>query len=225
MLLIDVESSSLDADSGDLIEAAAAVWSLPHRTYSRVLDVVVRANGNDAEHINGIPPSLVIDPDPVETTSRADAAKMLRWMAKGCDYVVSHNAAFDSKWLPELGELPWICSCDQVWWPGRRQRHSLLDVALSLGVTVTHVHRALSDVLLLIRLFERVTELGHDVGAMLEAAARRTVTVAAILDYRENNLARALGFRFDAERKRWIKRLAPDELATVEFPFRVQELP
>ena len=57
LLLLDTETSSIDPDTGHPLEVATAIYSVEHRSLTRVRSWLVQAPGNDAEPINGIPPA------------------------------------------------------------------------------------------------------------------------------------------------------------------------
>jgi DNA polymerase-3 subunit epsilon len=187
------------------------------RSYS----ALVAAPANEAEHVNGIPAEVLRSDD---VRPRQDVIRVVKHMVQGCAAIMSHGADFDRKWLPEL-KLPWICSMDDIEWPCRSSNRALSTIAIAHGVGVVSAHRALDDVMTLVRLLERVELYGVRLEELLARAMRPKTTIRSCQPFEQNDLARAAGFRFDSERKMWIKRIAAEDLATAEFPFRIQELP
>lgn len=215
--IVDTETSGLDPKTGELLEVAVALWSfdlgLVHAG-----SIPVRAEANAAQAVNGIPLRLVQD-----FGWNPDASKdWVRRMTAGADAVVAHNADFDRQWLPELAERPWICTCNDVTWPAPVQSRSLTAIALAHGVGVVDAHRALTDVMTLVRLFEAVQARGHSVRELLQAGLRPKATFRALVSYDDREKAKAEGFRWDAGRKVWVRKMAIDD--TNKLPFKVQQM-
>jgi len=216
--IIDTETSGLDPKSSYLLEVAAVRFSVEHAAVVDVCSWLVHAEDNEAFSVNGIPPGLVRD----AKLGPLNVAEQVRIVASSTDAIVAHNAAFDSQWLPSLEDARWICSANDIEWPRASDSRSLVAVCLAHGVPVTSAHRALTDCLLLARLFERVAELGHDVNRMLEDALLPRITLQSLQPFADNDKARAAGFRFDAPTKRWLKRVRKDRPG--EYSFKTREI-
>lgn len=212
VLILDVETGGLDPETDPLLEVAVAEYCVT-RGLIAATSWLVHSRENRAFVVNGIPVELVSDETATEHPGYT--IKMLGDAAAGCQAVVAHNAAFDRRWFADLG-LPWICTCDDVEWPKPSTSRSLVAVALAHGVGVVHAHRALSDVMTLVALFDRVRE-NHDLGAMLTRAMRPKKLVAAVLPYDRKDEAKAKGFRWQPESKQWTKSVFVDDIATLGF--------
>lgn len=211
VLIIDTETSSLDPKTGHLLEVAVAQYSLAHGLV-RAHSWVIKAPSNEAFVVNGIPVELVRDDYAVDPRS---LDKVLHSLVEFSDAIVAHNAAFDSQWLPDLGK-PWVCTCDDIEFPKPSMSKSLTSIALAHGVGVVHAHRALSDVMTLVALFDRVRE-NHDLASILSRGLRPKKLVAAVLPYDRKDEAKALGFRWQAETKQWTKRVAVEDIPSLGF--------
>lgn len=216
LLLIDVETSGLDPAVDHLLEVGLVLWSVQHRSTIASAAWLLRAPANPAQHINGIPPALLVegrDPAAVRTT-------VTRW-AESADAIAAHNGDFDRQWLPDLGK-PWIDSAWDIDWPKPVSDRKLTAVALAHGLAVMDAHRALPDCQLLARLLERVGEMGHDVEALLVRAMRPKVKVVSKLPYSTENVAacKAAGFRWEPAKKEWWRMIAEEDVAALPFPCR-----
>jgi len=221
ILILDTETSSLDPSTGQLLEVATALWSVEHRSLVKARSWILRATSNEAEAVNGIPTALVSN-HPHATDMKMTESWVLGW-AKEADAIVAHGD-FDRKWFGEqIQSCVWIDSCDDIEWPRASTSRSLVSLALAHGVGVSHAHRALSDVMTLVQLFERAAEM-TDVAAMLAKAARPKKSYRAIVSYDTNALAKQAGFRWDPDRKIWHRRIAVEDVATKEWPFKLEEV-
>lgn len=220
LLILDTETTGLDPKVDQAIEVGAVLWSVEHRTVLSCFSALIEANGNAAEAVNGIPSAALLN---IEKAPKVWQA-VEEW-GRTANAVVAHNADFDRSFVPRecaLHDLPWICSCDDIQWPRASDSRSLVALALAHGVGVSYAHRALTDCLLLARLLERCAELGHDVAAMLARGLRPKATFAANVTYETNHLAKAAGFRWDPQARRWWRKMAIEDVTSL--PFKVRQI-
>ena len=217
LAILDLETTSLDPATGEIIEAAVCLFDVDlGRIITARSWLVDTGNANPAEAINGIPGRLLLHGD-----SRDFVIRELASVGYGAHAFVAHNAAFDRSWLTEIdGSAPWVCSMSDIEWPRQGTGKSLTSLALSHGVGVVAAHRALDDVLTLARVFERVAEMGHSLPNMIAKAMLPRVVVQAIVSYDEREKAKAAGFSWDGATKRWTKRV----LAGTAFDFETREV-
>lgn len=229
VLIVDSETTGLDAKRDYAIEVGCVLWSVEHRSVIEAWSTLIAGpNGNPAEAINGIPASALTD--------AADAVVVkvrLLEFAGRADAIVAHSADFDRAFLAPIADvLPWICSCNDIEWPGariaanveparERPGQSLVALCLAHGLGVSHAHRALTDCLLLARLLERVAEMGHDVEAMLTRGLRPKATFQALVSFDDKDKAKAAGFKWVPETKMWLRRMAVEDAKAL--PFQVRE--
>lgn len=218
--ILDTETSGIDPAAGQLLEVAVVVYSVENADTIGVRSWLVEASENPAEAINGITPPLMQAGRP-----RADVMRELAEFCAPAEAWVAHNADFDRKWIDrEIADLkPWICTVDDVAWPRHTESRGLIVLAVAHGVPVLSAHRALEDTLTLARLLRRVHELGHDVGAMLARGLRPKATYRAVVSFDDKEKARSAGFRWDPERKWWVRKMATEDVSAL--PFRAVEVP
>jgi DNA polymerase III alpha subunit (gram-positive type) len=230
LLIFDLETTGLEPQTCRVIEAAGALWSLPHRTLTGSFSFIVQADENPAEAVNRIPVGALRDHGFAQDKTEA---RLAVWFGMA-DAIVAHNASFDSGFLStHLRESkPWICTKHDVEWPRSRLGAGLRDLAADHDVGVVRAHRAGADVDILVRLFERVAELGHDVDAMIARALRPKVLVVAdvpkpwTVSKEEADATKAAlksaGFQWEDAAKRWARRMPREDVAGL--PFAVQEV-
>lgn len=164
LLFIDTETTGLDPKEHEMIEFAALMYSVKHRTALWQVSTLlpVRNNQNSAKHINGID----------EFASRGARAWMevlsvAQYALKygQVDAIAAHNADFDYVFTRgyELGDenTPWIDTRDIIWPKAPRIGCNLVDLALAYDVPVWGNHRALVDCQLLANVAQREPEFSQ----------------------------------------------------------------
>lgn len=217
LLILDTETTGLDPASGQCLEVGAVLFHVPARAVLGQLSFLIPADTNPARHVNGIDPAVTRLPQPWRQSLALFGA-----LVQSADAVLAHNAAFDRQWfgidpLPVI-ERPWICSMDDIRWPGDRHLRanpSVRDLALAYGVPVWAAHRALTDCIYLAQVFERCPELEE----LLVAALEPRRLFRAQLSYAERHRAKEAGFRWnDPVAGAWARRLSEREVRALPFP-------
>ena len=217
LLIVDTETTGLDADRDACLELGAILFSVPHRQVLAQMSCLLPVDRNPAESINRIPAEV----------SRLDQpwGEGLAWferMMETADYLVAHNAAFDRQWfgrgaLPEATR-PWLCTLEDIRWPEERHlkaRPSVIDLALAYGIPVWSAHRALTDCIYLAEVFQRC----EDLECLIAHAQEPRRLVRAQVSYDQRHLARDAGFRWnDPVRGAWARRLSEREERELSFP-------
>lgn len=220
LLLLDTESGSLLPSEGNLVEVGMIRWSVEHRSRISAASWTLIAPDNPAENINHIPKAVL----PLGSMLDKVIPHVRRW-AEASDLIVAHNSDHDSSWLmPHLPDLatPWVCSCFDIEWPRReKDGQSLITLALAHGLAVMDAHRALSDCILLERLFERVGEMGADVAHLLERAMRPKAYVISLEPYEMHEVVKGHGFKWDGDAKIWSRRMFLDAIEALPFRTRI----
>ena len=217
LLILDTETTALSPQQGQCIEVGAVLFDVSSRSVLMQVSFLLPCERNPAQAINGIPAAVSRLDQPWRSGLACFEA-----MVADADAVLAHNAAFDRQWfgsgdLPALGK-PWICSMEDIRWPAERQLRptpSVRDLALAYGVPVWAAHRALTDCIYLVQVFQRCDELE----ALLQAALEPRRLVRARLSYDERQLAKEAGFRWNEPvPKAWSRRLSDREIAALPFP-------
>jgi DNA polymerase III subunit epsilon len=212
LLLVDTETTGLDPEKGcRAIEVGAILYSVPFRTPLQSVAFLLPTDENPAAHINGIDPAITNLDQPWRT-----ALALFREMAANADYALAHNADFDRQFFGhgplEPLHLQWICSMTDLEWgdiPGR----SLRDLALAHGIAVMpEVHRALPDC----ELISQVLSKRDDLEELIAQALVPKLIYRALVSFNNREEAKSRGFRWNPDRKQWLKKLTTDQASKLE---------
>ena len=216
LLVLDTETTALSVEHGQCIEVGAVLFDVSSRAVLMQVSFLLPCPSNAAEAINGIPA-------PVSRLSQPWQAGLACFeaMVAAADALVAHNVAFDRQWfgqapLPTLSK-PWICSMEDIRWPADRQLRatpSVRDLALAYGIPVWAAHRALTDCIYLVQVFERCPQLE----LLLQAALEPRRLYRAQIGYAERHRAKEAGFRWNEPiRGAWSRRLSDREVEALGF--------
>ncbi len=219
--IVDTETTGMDHARDRVIEIGVVLVNIDHAAVVSCFSSLIRDDGQppDSEKINRIPSSLLpLAPEPLQVWGQ------VRRYVDASKAICAHNADFDRAFVPEdiRNSKPWICTQDDLSWPNAGDGKSLISIALAHGVGVSHAHRALTDCMLIARLFERLKESGVDLRAFLRRGLRPKAKFKALVSYDTNHLAKAAGFRWTPDRKMWLRSMAIED--TKALPFQVQKI-
>jgi len=220
--ILDTETTGLSPTEDKCIEVAVVHYSLEHASVIKSFAGLIAIEGeNEAERVNHIPTGLLHD-----SGSQAECAwQAAATVAQGSEAVLAHNSDFDHAWVPEgsaLLDLPWIDTLALDWPMQSKPGSALITLALEHGLGVVDPHRALSDCILLARMLTRCHELGHDLNALLAPGLRPRSLFQAMVSYDDRELAKMAGFKWEGDRKRWVRKMPAEDAA--KLPFRTREL-
>lgn len=225
ILILDTETTGLKPDEGArVIEIGAVLFDVKQRDVVAQVSFLLPSLTNEAEHINRIHPPLTMSAPDLSS----ELAKSFWAMVENADYVMAHNAAFDSQWFGEGGclsamPLPWICSMEDVRWPRntKRGRPSVVSLALDYGVPVWSAHRALTDCVYLAEVMKREPDLER----VLEHALEPRRIYISCLPYELRQKCKDAGFVWnEIVPKRWAKRMTESEAAEAPFQVKLQSV-
>lgn len=215
LLIVDVETTGLEPGDAKLVEVGAVLFDMRERAVLSQVSTLLPVDENPVERINGIRAEMT---QGVGEAVREQALALVQVLAGHADAYVAHNAAFDSKWLPELTGRPWICTMEDVRWPRAKKGHpSVMSLALDYGVPVWAAHRALTDCTYLAQVMEREPELER----LFKAAMEPREYYVSLLPYDRRQECKDAGFVWDRQVPRaWSKKLSASEAAALPFPTR-----
>jgi DNA polymerase-3 subunit epsilon len=220
LLLVDLETTGLEPATDRCIEVAIVRYDVPTASMVEAFTSLVQSDDNPAAVVNRIDSAtLRRAPPPAEVWDRVRGVVE---RAAAPAVFVAHRAEFDRAFFPrEIAErLPWVCSKFDIEFPKSRLGEALVFVALAHLVPVHESHRALSDTLLLARLFQRCAEMGVDVQATLARAMRPKQRFVALASFEQNEVVKAHGFSWNPATRVWERRMAPEDARAL--PFRVR---
>lgn len=221
ILILDTETSGVDPKKHCILELAIAEFDEVEGKLISCRSRLIKGEvTTEAWAINGISQHLV--------DAHGEHPDMLNEFVNGhprC--VLAHQADFDQKWVGvNLRRLPWVCTRDDIEWPRKTAMGSgsLEKLAIAHGVGILPGHRAIHDVLTIVRVLEEVHSRGFSLDDLITRALRPKATFQAMVSYGNNQLARDAGFRWEGDTKRWLRTMAVEDGASLCFPFDVREV-
>ncbi len=215
ILIVDTETTGLDANAGELLEVAGIYYNIPSRSILYQVSFLLYAESNAAYNINKI---SIDSLKQVDHDIQHNFTALFRYLFDNADAIVAHNAQFDKAWIDKNIDVPpdkkWICTRKNVFWPiSKSTPLKLVNICTELGVPVVGVHRALDDCKILLGALEKMP----DIQDFLENSAKDLLTYHAIVSYDERQLAKNYGFAWDGDKKVWHARLTSKEVADLPF--------
>ena len=211
--IVDTEATSVDVQTAEVIEIAAAVVLVDDAGEIRAVEETRRGLRD---------PGIPIPAEVQRLTGISDddvagrGLNVPRWEALlgGSDLIVAHNAAYDApiveRLLPGIKGHAWACSMREIDWAahgfdGAKLGHLLMQIG-----HFTTGHRADADVISLAHLLthrpDGVRPLMAELIARAAQPSLRFEATGAPFDKR--HLLKARGYRWDAREKVWWREIA-----------------
>lgn len=125
------------------------------------------------------------------------------------NYFVAHNAEFEKSFISQVGVLPdyrpWIDTMTDIPYPPHVKTRNLEHLAADHGFINPFPHRALFDVMTMLKLMSF-----YDFAEIEKYALSEKITVIANVSYGDRDKAKALGYRWVD--KQWSKQIRVFEL-------------
>lgn len=213
LLGLDLETTSSDIENCHILEIGMVLWdadegrlvcivdNLINQAGVVIPDEIVKITGIRQEYLQmvGIPLQFAIDQTAI--------------LMRKADAVVAHNGLdFDRPVLERvarevganLPDIPWIDTMVDVEYPSDITSLKLKYLAADHGILLEggQAHRAVFDVMAMLRILSQ-----YPLPEILNAARSPFITVRALVSYDEKDLAKRRRYLWDAENKRWIKKI------------------
>lgn len=210
LLIIDTETTDI-GDDAQICEVAATLYQIAssERETGAIASIstLLPVEENGAESINGICWELTQQNSSLYNPDLS--IDLLKEMAGAASYATAFNAAFDAPFVNRLiGQQQWLCAMTDFQWNYPKVNFRLIDLALWLGIGVTHIHRAADDVRLLVECLNRRK---HMLLEMAEVAIARStsplIELEALVNYDNRFLAKDAYFRWDGTRRIWVRKI------------------
>ena len=226
VLGFDVETTGLDTTSEYIIEVGAVLFDVDsvgnwtplkgesfliyEHSYPQLSELI--------ESLTGITDKIL----KLEGIPFHKAMAPVDELALEAEWVIAHNAIFDkamllsqaNRWNLSLHMLamPWICSIQDLESNAGKTCKRLSHLALDYGVTVdpSVLHRATDDVTLMGRMLSAAKAnpwVMHNYAMTPEVTFMAVVPGPWIDGGKGTNAAKAAGYRFDSDSKKWLKKV------------------
>lgn len=230
--IFDTETDGL-GERHETIEIALSLFDVERKavvgSYAMLLPLAPYKERNDAEGINHISFNLLTSAAIQETRQSLD---LFMKLVDRCDALLAHNASFDRTFInrklkafdfPEVSK-PWVCSHTQLKFPKQTKPQKLSYHAVDHGLMVVKLHRAMSDVNLLVELVRLIPDLSHQLKEALYPPTRKRYK--ALVPIERKDEAKSEGFQWNKDRLSWWKDLSESELGDLKqrIAFEVVEI-
>lgn len=240
LLGLDFETTGLDTGNDRIIEVGAVLWETDTKKPLVTFNYFLQSDKfiePDASKVNGITDEMLLEFGESPYSVFEDLDEFCR--KHDVKYLVAHNAEnFDKPMLmAELarhGELygdtlkstPWIDTRTDIPFASEPTSRKLIHLAADLGFVNPFAHRAVFDVLTMLRVLSN-----YDINAVLEYQRIPFVTMQALVTYDERELAKEQRFSWEKigdkkYPKMWVKRIKQNllELEKSKCKFQVREI-
>lgn len=224
VLGLDLETTGLDPLKDDIIELAAVVWDCDRQTPLKIYNEMVQTPKNLPEEITRL--TGIIPQDLTNWgVSIQEALLHLESLAQKCHFIVAHNGRefdqlFIQKYLKSYSDiqitLPWIDTCTDLPYPNDLKTRKLAYLAAEHGFLNPFPHRSLFDVLTMMKVFSE-----YPIQQILDFTQSPMVRVVAQVSFDERDKAKAMGFRWDPQRKEWYNGLREAQIKQIKYPFPI----
>lgn len=231
VLGVDFETTGLDPEKHRVVEVGAVLWDtdvkMPLRIFSQFCWAEdypeMEAAALDA---HGLTPMFLqrwgVNPAAVFLALNDHVSES--------DACVAHNGAqFDAGFYEaeckRAGIVPpkrvWIDTAMDLKYPEKMLTRNLVHLAAEHGFLNPFAHRAVFDVLTMLKVFQN-----YDPQVALEYAGQPFVKCIAVVSFADKDLAKARGYRWDPEKRDWWKvvRASDAEIEKQETAFTVKVL-
>ncbi len=222
ILGLDLETTGLDTSTARITELGVALWDVPTKRPLVTVGVFLHDStyppqSADIIRLTGITDEMLLE-------FGTEPAANLRWLDGFCEkhqvkYICAHNGEnFDKPLLLSelarnkleagyLKKLPWIDSRTDIPFASEPDSRRLNHLALDAGFINPFQHRAVFDVLTMLRILSN-----YDINHILEYQAIPFATCRAVVGYEDREKAKIQRFSWEkiGEKtypKSWVKRI------------------
>jgi DNA polymerase-3 subunit epsilon len=228
ILGLDFETTGLSFTDDRITEIGAVLWDTDARMPVQIFNTLVRhADGppitDEITRLTGITQAML----DAYGVAPCAAFRRLCAMAATAGIVVAHNGngfdrpMFEAQMLrfsavPETAtitsaaaaqELLWVDTCMDVPYPASISTRKLVHLAAEHGFLNPFAHRAVFDVLTMLKVLDAYISTPAGLDAVLESARQPMVTLLAIVNFDDRDKAKARGYRWRAATKQWVRHI------------------
>ncbi len=220
---LDLETSGLNADTDEILEIGLCLWDTDEKKPLKMESLLIKDNAHKVNSESyGVNHISQFDLEQFGTTYDLAMARVEVFFVKA-DYVVAHNGnLFDKPFLlknierrigPKLPDKYWIDTSVDIIYPEKIKTRSLSYLATEHGFMNPFAHRALFDVLTMLRILsfydiEEVVAISRQPNILLQAIGQKPWDDGG----KSNDEIRSHGYRWDGGSKKWLKTIKEGQL-------------
>jgi DNA polymerase-3 subunit epsilon len=231
LLGLDFETTGLDPVEDYVTEVGVVLWDTERRGPISIDSYFVKHDGIElTEEITKITGIQQADLNEFGLDSET-AFYRLSEQVHIADAVVAHNGElFDRKFYREwckkvtatdLGDQrddkPWIDTQNDIDYPEEIRSRKLTYLAAEHGFLNPFAHRAVFDVLTMLKVLEN-----YKIDEILYSAQQPTIVLQALVSYDDREKAKEKRFRWDATTKMWVRSIKKHKIEKENFPFKTR---
>jgi DNA polymerase-3 subunit epsilon len=228
LLGLDFETTGLDPVEDYVTEVGAVLWDTERKAPVLIDSYFVKHDGIElTDEIVSITGIIQSDLDNYGIESY-DAFYRLNDHIHRSEAVVAHNGEefdrkFHKEWCKKVcgdypsQNIPWIDTQNDIDYPEEIASRKLTYLAAEHGFLNPFAHRAVFDVLTMMRILQE-----YNVEEVLESAKQPTILVQALVSFDEKELAKERRFRWDGPNRRWVRSYKKHKFEAEKFPFRTR---
>lgn len=198
---IDFETTSVDPETCSPTEVGIAIWDPKRNVIVETISQLIYVDSEiENSAITGIDTGMVV----AYGWKIQDIRLMLSSRLDGADWLMAHNADFDRTILNRIISIdkPWIDTMTDLPYPENFKTRSLPYLAVEHGFMNPFSHRALFDVITMIKIASQ-----YNFEEILTYAKSPTMWLQAVVSFDDKELAKARHFIWDPTNKFWVKQI------------------
>lgn len=233
ILGIDLETNGLDVNKCAIVEMGMCLWDTDRTSLLKASSFLVDDNASPTygdwkvcEQLSGITKEDIdnsgIDPQ--------QAYDWFRDFASAADIILAANGlkfdkpvidAYKHRYKVDIQEYTWL-DLYQFPFPDACKHRNMLYLAAYYGFINPFPHRALSDVLTMMKIASN-----FDIPAIVNRLNSPSISIVARVSYQKRSLASDRGFTWSSTRKLWYKVIPENEVEALtpvlaNYPFEVE---
>jgi DNA polymerase-3 subunit epsilon len=216
ILGLDLETTGLDPQTCEIIEVGAVLWDTNTRQPVQMLMGYVSGPEVSPEisELTGLTTQFLRE----YGQPRDIILSQLLDLIASADAICAHNAPFDRAFLEAAVTVPpinWIDTKLDIPYPPRKGAGSLTTIAAVHGFLNPFPHRAVFDVLTMLKVMDQ-----YSLEEILTRAASPTFKVVSYAPFEQKDTVKQAGFYWDAGAREWSRNMKQCDYDPAIFPFR-----
>jgi DNA polymerase-3 subunit epsilon len=228
LLGLDFETTGLSFTDDRITEIGAVLWDTDARMPVQIFNTLVKHPDcppitDEITRLTGITQAML----DYYGVAPAPAFRRLGMMLAQAGVAVAHNGnGFDRPMLeaqmlrfsavPETATivsalaatpLLWVDTCMDVPYPPAITTRKLVHLAAEHGFLNPFAHRAVFDVLTMLKVLDGYIATPDALESVLESARQPTVTMQALVSFDDREKAKARGYRWKSDTKQWLRHM------------------